>query len=405
MRRLLQTERLGVSLAWAAVALVLAITAWSLASGRLGWTLFGVGLAAVLLVTPAAFRSAAVMPPWPVTLLVAVPFAVGAAVPGGPVAALAAYAAVAALALVVAVQVEAFTPVRMNRGFAVALVVATTVTAAGVWELGKWLVESLTGTPLVGDNEAVMWRFVSSALAGLGAGLLFDRYLKRYPGTTFVPDGFEIEDADDQVDAAGDHVSALLAAAGISDDRQRTLVRGLQLVLVAFAVGGAVTLNANVVVSAGVGLGATALPALLRRDRQLHLDVGLTLWIAVAVVLHALGTLAFYQTVWGWHKLTHAMTGTLVAGVGYTAVRAVESHTDSVSFPPRFAFVVVVLFVFAVGIFWEILEFFLDMAAAAAGTEEVVLSQHGRDDTLSDLVANTAGALLVAGAATVYRLR
>lgn len=405
MRSLLETEQRDVALAWAAVALVFAVTGWSLVTGTLGWAVFGVVLATVLLATPVAYRTAEVMPPWPVALLAAIPYAIGVAVGSGPVARLAASGAVAAVAVVVVLQIETFTRVRMNRGFAVAFVVMTTVTAAGVWELGRWLVDLAVGTDLVGTNDDLMWRLVASALGGVAAGLLVDRYLMQLPGTELVPDGFDVEDADDQVDATGDRVSAVLEAAGLATEHQRYLARGLQVVLAVILLVGVVTLNVDVVVSGGIGLAATLVPALLRRDWNVQVDIGLTLWIAVAVVIHTMGSLAFYQTVWGWHNLAHAVTGTLVAGIGYTAVRAVETHTTAVDCPPRFTFLLVVLFVFSFGVFWEILEFTLDGVAAAVGSDGVVLSQHGRGDTLSDFVANTVGALVVAGATTVSRLR
>lgn len=405
MRRLLQTELVGVSFSWGALVVILVATGWSLVHGAFRWVLFGLGLAGILLITPVVYRSGRVMPSWPVTVLAALPFAVGVAAPGGPVEQFAASMAVAAMALVVATQVDTFTRVRMNRGVTVGFVVMTTLTAAGTWEIGKWLLDVTMGTSLIGGNDALMWRLITSAIAGIIAGLFFDWYLKRLPQSTLVPDGFDIEDVDDQLDDTGDHVSEVLETVGLSTDLQRALVRGLQLVLVGILAVGIVTLEVNVIVNASVGLGATFLPTLLRRDWNARMDIGLTLWIAIAVVLHTLGTLAFYQTVWGWHKVTHATSGTLVAGIGYTFVRALETHTDSIAFPPRFTFVIVVLFVFSVGVTWEILEFAIDQLVAAAGKEEVVLSQHGLDDTTSDMIANTVGALVAAGAATAYRFR
>lgn len=401
----MQTEGGDVTLAWGALSLVYILTGWSVYRGTIGWSLFGLGLAGVLLVPPLAYRSPQVVPSWPVTLFAVIPFAVGLAVPSGPIERFAASMAVAPMALIVAVQVETFTRVRMNRGGTIAFVVLTTITAAGAWEIGKWFLDVTIGTALVGSNDALMGRLITSAVAGIVAGLVFDWYLKRLPSSSLIPDGFDLEDVDDQFDDTSEHVSDILNALGISFDLQRSLVRGLQVVLAGIILVGVVTVDVNVIVNGGVGLGMTFLPALLGRDWTAHTNVGLTLWIAVAVVLHVLGTLAFYQTVWGWHKVAHATTGTLVAALGYAAVRALETHTNSIAFPPRFTFVIVVLFVFSVGVFWEILEFAIDQLAATAGMEDVVLSQHGRDDTVSDMIANTAGALLVAGAATVYRLR
>lgn len=405
MKEILREGSGDALLAWLGLGVVVVAIGWSVRIGAIAWTLFGALLVAVLVTPAVAYRTPAAIPPWPVGVLAAVSYAVAVVAPWTVVSRVAVYVTVAALALVVVTEIDAFTPVRMNRGFAVALVVMATVTAAGVWELGKWTVDLAAGTRMVESNEALMRRLVTAAGAGLVAGAVFDRYLRNQLREEFLPGTFEPDDAEDQVDSVGDSVSDLLEDLGLSTARQRRLTRALQGLLAAIAVVGVVGLNLTVAVNASIGLAATFLPGLLQRDSSLDLDVGLTLWIAVPVALHALGSLFFYQTVWGWHNLAHATSGTLIAGVGYTGVRSLEDHTDAVAFPPKFAFIIVVLFVFSAGVFWEIAEFALDNLATALGTESLVLAQHGLADTMSDLVADTVGALLVAAAATVYRLR
>ena len=406
MRRLFRARRDDAAITWLAVTGVFVAIVWSLSRGAFGWVLFGGILAAVLLAPVVAFGEPRRVPPWPVALLAALPFVVAAVAPWTVVTRVAAYATVAAVALVAVAQIDAFTPVRMNRGFAVALVVLVTATAAGVWELGKWVVDLAFGTELVPSNEVVMWRLVTAVGAGVVAAAVFDRYLRRLLREEFVPDGFDVEDAEEQIDDVGGAVSRALADVGLTRPRQRLIVRGAQVVLVGIGVVGVVTLNLNVVVNASIGLAATLLPGVLERDYSVETDVGLTLWIAAAVTIHALGTVYFYQTVWGWHNIAHTLTGTLVAAIGYTTVRALEEHTSAVAFPPKFTFLVVVLVVFSAGVFWEILEFTFDGIAARVGADDgLVLAQHGLTDTMSDLVANTVGAIIVAGAATYYRLR
>lgn len=405
MRGLFQIRRSNAVRSWLAAAVVPVATLWSLVDGKAGWTLFGVALVAILLAPAIAHRSTDVVPPATVVLVAAVPFTAGVLVPAGPAARGAAYVTVAASALVVAVQTDLFTSVAMNRGFGVAFVVLTTTTAAGAWELGQWIFDLVAGTELVGDNDAVMWRLIWASATGVAAGVAFDRYLHRSVDEEFVPDGFDLADADDQVESTADAASAAFERVGITQSHQQRLARGAQGLLGLIVAVGLVTLNLDVVVNGTIGIAATFVPTLVKRDHDVHVDVGLTLWIAIAVVFHAMGTLWFYQTVWGWHNLAHAVSGTLVAAVGYTLVRAVETHTRAVSFPPRFTFVLVVVFVFSIGVFWEIAEFTLDAIAAAFGTEDLVLAQHGLTDTMSDLLANTVGALVVAGVATAYRLR
>lgn len=93
----------------------------------------------------------------------------------------------AAVALIVAVHLQLFTPVRMNATFAVFFVIVATMAAAGVWAVVRFALDSLFGTgflfrPGVDEHvieRNVMLEFVYSTVAGVGAGLVFDRYFRR----------------------------------------------------------------------------------------------------------------------------------------------------------------------------------------------------------------------------------
>ncbi|MFB6090439.1 MAG: hypothetical protein ABEJ97_05210, partial [Halobellus sp.] len=187
----------------------------------------------------------------------------------------------------------------------------------------------------------------------------------------------------------------------ITDRRQRQATRAMQLLLGVMVLGGAAIGNAGVAVNALVGLLVTFLPGILEEDLGIPIDAGLALWITGAVFLHGLGTITIpgvgkpYADIWWWDHLTHALSASLVAGVGYTTTRAVDIHSDAVSFPSRFQFVFILLFVLAFGVFWEVIEFGIGLAAALTGTPGV-LTQYGLEDSMLDLVFDTVGAILVA---------
>jgi hypothetical protein len=194
---------------------------------------------------------------------------------------------------------------------------------------------------------------------------------------------------------------------GISERRQRQLTWALELVMAGVLVVGLLNRETSVIVNAGVALLIAQLVPVLERDYGVPLDAGLTLWITAAVFLHAFGTIglpgaaSFYKTVWWWDHMTHALSASVVAGVGYATVRALDEHADSVRLPPKFVFVFVLLFVLAFGVLWEVLEFGIGLASARFGTT-TVLTQYGLTDTLLDLVFNTLGAVVVATYGTVH---
>ena len=181
------------------------------------------------------------------------------------------------------------------------------------------------------------------------------------------------------------------------------IVRILQLLMVGILLAGLFYGEIGVVVNAGVGLAITFLPGVLKRRFQFTMDIGIVLWISVAMFLHALGTLPFpghgyltpYKAVWWWDHMTHALSSSLVAGAGYATTRAIDKHSDSLVIPARFMFVYILLFVMAFGVVWELLEFYIAVVSELIGIGNV-LTQYGLDDTILDLMYNTLGGLLVA---------
>ncbi len=189
---------------------------------------------------------------------------------------------------------------------------------------------------------------------------------------------------------------------GISSHRQAQLSRAMQVALGIMVLYGIYKVNLGIVVNAGIGFGVTYLPAILRRDYRIPMDAGLTLWITAAVFLHALGatgipwiTKPFYGNVPGWDHVTHVLSASVVAAVGYTTARAIDEHTEEVYLPRRFMFVFILLFTMAFGVLWEVIEFSVSQIAAMTGSTSV-LTQYGLEDTMYDLVFDTLGGVIVA---------
>jgi hypothetical protein len=175
----------------------------------------------------------------------------------------------------------------------------------------------------------------------------------------------------------------------------------MQIGLVVILLLGLVRHNTGVIVNAAVALGIAQLPPLLRRDYNISMSPVLTLWITTAVFLHALGTVgipgigSFYQSVWWWDHLTHALSASVVAAVGYATIRAIDIHLEEIKLPSEFMFVFILMLVIAFGVFWEVIEFTLGEISRLLGGG-AVLTQYGIEDTMLDLVFDTIGALIVA---------
>lgn len=124
-----------------------------------------------------------------------------------------------------------------------------------------------------------------------------------------------------------------------------------------------------------------------------HIAIGplLPAWIALASLLHAIGMLGVYESVWWWDHLTHTVSAALVAALVYAGALATVGDTAGLSTSPGLLTVSVTLLI---GVVWEGLE----LVARDIGERldvEPVLVHYGWLDTGLDLVFDVVGAVLV----------
>ena len=189
---------------------------------------------------------------------------------------------------------------------------------------------------------------------------------------------------------------------GLTESRQRWLTWVMEVGLVGMFLVGLYRANTGIVVNTGFALLVTRLPGVLERDFGVPMDAGLTLWVTSAVFAHAFGTVGLpwtplspYQSVWWYDHLTHGLSASVVAAVGYATARALDVHSDDVTLPPEFMVVFIFLFVLAFGVLWEVIEFTISGVSAFLGFGSV-LTQYGLEDTMLDLVFDTVGGAVVA---------
>ncbi|MFC7202129.1 hypothetical protein ACFQJC_01270 [Haloferax namakaokahaiae] len=194
LRRLVRSRRLNAALSWLFIVFLGGVAVWTvLTGGDLVWGGFAAVVAALALVPAVSYREPRAMLPWEVVALASFPLVARVLVSGQTIGGvtftgrLSTYLAVAAVALIVAVELDVFTPVRMNESFAVFFVVIATMAAAGVWAVVQWFSDIYLGTSLLLNGRpeevvetALMWDFVAATISGLMAGLLFEYYFRRY---------------------------------------------------------------------------------------------------------------------------------------------------------------------------------------------------------------------------------
>jgi hypothetical protein len=185
---LLRTSRLNAVLGWVLTGVIGVTVIGNVALGNVLWAGFATVVGGLAIVPPVVRGDLTAMIPWEVFVLAALPllgYTFGVNVAFREVAT---YLSVAALALIVAVELHLFTSVEMNYQFALLFVVVATLAFAGLWAVARWLSDIYLGTNLLVDpaideavvEERLMWEFVASSIAGVLAGLTFEGYVRRF---------------------------------------------------------------------------------------------------------------------------------------------------------------------------------------------------------------------------------
>lgn len=175
LRALLEDRSVNAGLGWLLVAAVALAGVASVVRGDLLWGVYAAAIVAVALVPTVRARDRTAMVTWEALALAAAPVVVQLA---GLAAESLTYLSVAALALLVVVEIEAFTDARMSHGFAVVFAVLTTLTVASFWAVVQFASDAALGTEFLTGRVDLMWDLVAAAVVGIGAGALFELYFR-----------------------------------------------------------------------------------------------------------------------------------------------------------------------------------------------------------------------------------
>jgi len=176
---LLDEGRRNAAASWLLVAIAAATWIGVIVTAGALWSVFALVIVVLSVLPPIVYGSRYVMLPWEVLAMASLPLlglAVGAQRLSGP---LFTYFAIAAVALVIVVELDSFTSIRMSPSFAILLVVAATMAAAAAWAMLQWYVAAFLDRTYDMTNDELMIEFTYASLAGIGAGLLFRTYFRR----------------------------------------------------------------------------------------------------------------------------------------------------------------------------------------------------------------------------------
>ncbi len=146
----------------------------------------------------------------------------------------------------------------------------------------------------------------------------------------------------------------------------------------------------NAAVSLAVAAVAVAGAAQFRLGASGLVVPELALWAAAAGLLHSVGMLGPYDSVWWWDHLTHTVSAALLAALVYAGVLVAAGDAWSSATVAA----ATVAYTAVGGVFWEVVE----LVARALGERydiEPVLVHYGWRDTAYDLLFDVVGGVAV----------
>lgn len=176
LRAVVHDERMNALIGWMLTGIVILTAMESFLTAAFLWG--GVALlVVVVIVVPAVVTGEwTVMVPWPLPLIAAAAMIVRRL---GISVEIAGYFAVVALALIVVIELDAFTPVEMTRRFAVAFAALTTLAVQGVWTIAQYYSDLWLGTAFLHSQRELQLDIVVVTAIGITMGVVFEWYFEK----------------------------------------------------------------------------------------------------------------------------------------------------------------------------------------------------------------------------------
>lgn len=173
---LAKDESVNAGVGWLSIAVVAFVVVRSALSGNLLWAGFAAILLIVGVLPPVWAREWRVMAPWPLLLVAATAALLGGY---GVATEVAGYFVVAGVALLTAVEIDAFTSVEMSRRFAVAFAVLATLAVQGLWVIAQYYSDLWLDTAFLQTQRELQVDIVVVTVVGLVMGAAFEWYFER----------------------------------------------------------------------------------------------------------------------------------------------------------------------------------------------------------------------------------
>lgn len=173
LNALVHSEPVNALLGWLFTAAVVLAVIESVLTNALLWGGVAFLIVAITVFPPLVTGDWTVMVPWPLLFIAAIAVLVRAA---GLYLEVAGYLAIAVLALIMVVELDALTPVEMSRRFAVGFATLTTLAIQGIWTIAQYYSDLWLGTGFLHSQRELQIDIVIVTAVGTALGIAFEWY-------------------------------------------------------------------------------------------------------------------------------------------------------------------------------------------------------------------------------------
>lgn len=142
----------------------------------------------------------------------------------------------------------------------------------------------------------------------------------------------------------------------------------------------------------------TFFPNMLERRFKVYLPASLQILITLFIFsAQYLGEMhGFYDKFWWWDIMLHTISGFVLGIIGFMFVYLLNNKYDeNVKLSPFFIVLFSLCFAVTIGVFWEFFEFGMDRIFGFNMQKFREVGQDGLIDTMTDLMVDTVGALII----------
>lgn len=181
--RLLEAEA-----SWVAALVLFFATVYVTVKMDIPWVAFGIAAISLYVLPIVSMRNPFRALPWEMTLLLAAPLLLHISEGSrtlmesvgwwDDLTSVALAFSLTTIGLLLTVELQLYTTVRMNRPFAILFVVMFTLGASGFWQVGQWVDQQLYGAELLPSNYVAMKSLLWTLVGGILMGFVYALYLR-----------------------------------------------------------------------------------------------------------------------------------------------------------------------------------------------------------------------------------